>query len=378
MNKDNNPSDLWPEVYGLKTDVYNLFSVPNAKTVGTNDIDNALSNLEFIDDKIQFSIQKKDFLDYLSGGKQYYMNPVSDEYIGYSQERRFILFNFKNNTFVKYVITTDANEYINKVLILDWERRLFVFEIWHAWVMDHKKIIRIFYLNDKEQKLVSEKQFGTYTSKTEEYKWTVYNGRVFFYYGKTVEVYDENLNQISHPLASYINQNQKKFISINELIIHPFLPFAIIADQYINPKTGGVDSKLWVIRWEHPDREEVFFPFFPYKTSIVKPLLPDFIVENLQFSPDGKWLVFRDQSDWRLSDSFIAVLIEPDNPKYLGIPKLLGKHLLDRKTFSTTWSSEPTCFVASFGNEIYKWELDKLNDVDEDDNDNDNPGDSDD
>jgi hypothetical protein len=366
MGKDNNPSDLWPEVYGLKTDVYTIFSVPKAKSVGTNNIDNAISNLEFIDDEIQFSIQRKDFLDYLSSGKQYYMNPIADEYIGYSQERRFILFNYKNNTFNKYVISTDANEYINKVMVLDWEKRLFVFEIWHAWYMDHKKIIRIFYLNDKEQTLIAEKEFGTYQSLLEEYKWTVRSGCIFFYHGNTVEVYDENLKQISHALANYILQNQKKIITIKELIIHPFLPFAIIVDQYVNPGTGGNDSKLWVIRWEHPDRDEVLIPFFPYKISIVKPLLPDFIVENLQFSPDGKWLVFRDQSDWRLSDSFIAVPVEPDNPEYLGIPKLLGKHLSDHNTFSTTWSLDPTCFVASFGNEIYKWDLDKLNNIDED------------
>jgi hypothetical protein len=150
-------------------------------------------------------------------------------------------------------------------------------------------------------------------------------------------------------------------------VIHPYLPFAVIADDlYPWDSEKGNDSKMWVVRWEHPDKNEVLIPFYPYNKSIIKPTLPDFLVEYIQFSPDGKWLVILDQSDWRNSDSFVAIPVEPDNPKYFGTPKLLGKNFNNRAESSTTWIADPTSFVACYGETIYKWELDKLLEPDDD------------
>jgi hypothetical protein len=256
-------------------------------------------------------------------------------------------------------------------MVLDWEKRLFVFEVWSSWFPDHKKYIKIFHLKDEEQKLIKEELFGTYQTLSGEYKWQVYNKCIFFHHDNVVEVYDSNLNKITHPLVEYINQNNKKFNCIRELVIHPYFPFAVIVDDLF-PEDSDEDynNKMWLIRYDHPDKDEISIPFFPYYKSIIKPVLNAFIVLNIQLSPDGRWLVFHDQSDWRNSDSFIAVPVEPDNPKYFGPPKLLGKHLLNSEESSTAWIADPTSFVACYGGTLYKWELDKLLNSDENDNDN--------
>ena len=360
IDDGNLPPDLTPDIYGLRDPLIKIFSVPKKYSVGTNDINNAISNLTFQDENVIYTVQKKDFLDYVSGGAQYHIS-INDEYIGYSQERRFILFNYKKKSFQKYVITTDGDEYIKKVMVLDWEKRLFVFEVWQAWEHTHKKFIRIFYLQDEEQRFIKEDIFGSYQTLSGEYKWQVYNKSIFFHHDNVVEVYNENLNKITHPLAEFINESSDKFNCLRRFLIHPYLPFALIVDD-LEPLDSNVahNKKMWVVRWEHPDEDDKLIPFFPYIKSIIKPVLKTFIVIEIQLSPDGRWLVIHDQSDWRNSDSFVAIPVEPDNPKYFGTPKLLGKSFFNSNETSTAWIADPLCFVACYGGSLYKWELDRL------------------
>jgi hypothetical protein len=368
IDHGNYPPDLPPKIYGLREPLMKIFSVPKKNSVATNDINNAISNLTFQDDKIRGTVQKKDFLEVVGGGAQYH-TVINDEYIGYSQERRFILFNYKDNSFRKYVITTDGDEYVSRVEVLDWEKRLFVFEVLQTCEHYYKKFIRIFFLKGEEQRLIKEGEFGTTLNLS--YKWQVYKKFIFFHHGKNVEAYDAHLNKITHPLVKFINENKKKFIMIREFVIHPYLPFAVIMDDLFPRNTGkGWNNKLWVVRWEHPDEEEVLIPFFPYNKSIIKPSLKELFIVYIQFSPDGKWLVLYDQSDWRNSDSFVAIPVEPNNPKYFGKPKLLGKNYYNSAEYSTAWIADPTSFVACYGETLYKWDLERLNDPDVDEVDN--------
>ncbi|MGD9201995.1 MAG: hypothetical protein PVI26_10555, partial [Chitinispirillia bacterium] len=74
IDHGNLPPDLTPEIYGLRDPLIKIFSVPKKYSIGTNDINNAISNLTFQDDNIIYTIQKKDFLDYVSGGAQYHIS----------------------------------------------------------------------------------------------------------------------------------------------------------------------------------------------------------------------------------------------------------------------------------------------------------------
>jgi len=42
INKNNPPPDLWPEIYGLKSSIVDIFPVPEENAVATNDLDNSL------------------------------------------------------------------------------------------------------------------------------------------------------------------------------------------------------------------------------------------------------------------------------------------------------------------------------------------------
>ena len=116
-------------------------------------------------------------------------------------------------------------------------------------------------------------------------------------------------------------------------------------------------NRLWLVRWNHTKPDEFLIPDFPIKKSFAPAASTELRVEDLDFSPDGKWLLLKDIPG---SYSFVVVPVEPDNPKYLGTPKLLGANLEGKELCSTAWVSKPLCFVASYGESIYKWELNKL------------------
>ncbi len=46
-----------------------------------------------------------------------------------------------------------------------------------------------------------------------------------------IEVFDENFNTTSHPLAEAFNRNKVEFRCMQEIVIHPTLPFALIIEQ---------------------------------------------------------------------------------------------------------------------------------------------------
>jgi len=86
---------------------------------------------------------------------------------------------------------------------------------------------------------------------------------------------------------------------------------------------------------------------------------------DFQFSPDGKWLVFRDNSERVLQSmpnpTFVAMPVDVSMPMFLGKPKVLGKVMRENgRPTSTAWIAKPLSFVVSDGKVLYKWELDEL------------------
>jgi hypothetical protein len=86
---------------------------------------------------------------------------------------------------------------------------------------------------------------------------------------------------------------------------------------------------------------------------------------DFQFSPDGKWLVFRDDSEMILQSianpTFVAMPVDANNPMFLGKPRILGKVMRENaRPTSTAWITKPLSFVVSDGKVLYKWELNNL------------------
>ena len=384
--------DLWPEIYGLKKIVYYIFSIPVDNSIGTVDIDNGLMSISFEEEKLKYTMIRKNYLRYVSGGKMFLMPALSDKVIGYGQESRFVLFNIKDKTFEKYIILDDYDEELNKVMVLDWEKRQLVFE--HIRLCEggntnehedcyedgskyssNMKIVRVLELRDGNDKLISKNKISQLRPHNDFPKnWIAHDKKIFVYknyyddqHKANIEVYDHLFNVSSHPLVDVMNENLETIGFIWQLLIHPTLPFAIVMSELHDPKKPF--NRLLLIRWEQEKLEDKIIQHFPYDKSITKRNLNKFLLNEMQFSPDGRWFVVKDQSAKKEGEFFIAIPINPDNPLYFGQPQLLGRHLGSAESISTAWTENPLCFVASYGNTLYRWELDKLLNSDESDND---------
>ena len=85
---------------------------------------------------------------------------------------------------------------------------------------------------------------------------------------------------------------------------------------------------------------------------------------RFEFSPDGDWLVFRDNSERTRSVTnpiFVAMPVDGSKQLPLGKPHILGKVLRENAyPTSTAWIKKPESFVVCDGQVVYKWELGQL------------------
>jgi hypothetical protein len=199
------------------------------------------------------------------------------------------------------------------------------------------------------------------------------------------------IKQTTHPFIEIFNRNSGKFRKLKEFIIHPTLPFGIVVEIGKDIDWSKIDSMpvsetrtkleesldaqswiqaLYLLRWDTQDTNKQFVPIFTEPMSVIPELHPK-TYSDFQWSPDGKWLVFRDEtqySEWQegtptaeQSPVFIALPISEKNPMYFGEPLYLGKVMRENATpESSAWIQKPVSFVVSDGLALYKWELDTL------------------
>jgi hypothetical protein len=203
----------------------------------------------------------------------------------------------------------------------------------------------------------------------------------------SMDAFDFSFNKAIHPLSQLHNSHADLFRRIDQFYIHPTLPFGLLVEKGKRPDYEAVRGdlqqirqpyldtmineahkmSLWLARWDCPDTSRRLVPIFTDSTSMY-PGLRQTVYSDFQFSPDGKWMVFRDEGDTtglgsysgQINPSFIAIPINPDDPLYLGRPIVLGrvpKHV--SYPVSTAWISDPLAFVATNGKWICKWDLGK-------------------
>ena len=89
---------LPPQGFYAGAPVANLFAVPVQNSVGTNDLENAVSYLTFKGKDIERHIVKKNFLDDVTGNYDNHYLPIwSDDEIAFSYGRGFIIADVKKH-----------------------------------------------------------------------------------------------------------------------------------------------------------------------------------------------------------------------------------------------------------------------------------------
>ena len=245
--------DLWPIVVGMKDENTDIFSVPTENTVGTNSLNNAITLLKFNKDQIEYDQIRKDFIEGVGSGDKFYPGIFSDQWIGYTQTRGFLLFNLKDKSFADHIVLKPSYEWITNVNVIDGVKMQFLFQVCRS---DELRFLRAFEFDGKGNlKQISELQAGAHKIGYLE-PWAIQNKTIFVYNNDSIKLkaYDINFKPVSHPLCDLFN-SLKDFRRLDQLIIHPSLPFAILVE--IDRKVRD-DYKVWIARWAHPKQDEKF------------------------------------------------------------------------------------------------------------------------
>jgi hypothetical protein len=363
--------------------------------VGTNELDNAIKLLEFKnDEELEQHTVKKDFMEMVTGPFEFRFLPVwSDKEIAYSQSRGFLLVNIPDKKVEINTILTGLSGRIENITVLDGNQRTFVLELntHAAGLGNYEKILKVIRFENDTFTVLAEHPAGIKTSAYTE-PWFIYQKKIFVYNDSTtkLEVFDEKFKPVTHPLAEAFTRNQVGFRCMQEIAIHPILPFALIVERGKPAKKAQLaaaralpepaDEKavdaiydevnrltLYLFRWNETDEKKRIIPLISIAGSIWNNYNPADSYSHLTFSPDGKWLVFRDGSmrgdnvNSSQNPVFVAVPIDEKLPFMLGKPIKLGNAMrgdaIEPK--SVTWTTKPTAFIMCDGLAIYRWNLDR-------------------
>ncbi|MBN1758571.1 MAG: hypothetical protein JW863_09650 [Chitinispirillaceae bacterium] len=378
-----------PCIYCPEDYMDNIFAVPEKNAVGTNDIDNAVSLLHFKSDtEIGRKVVKKDFMEMVTGPFEFRFTPVwSDKGIAYSQSKGFLLIDIPSKQVSIHTICPGIYQgEIGNFSILNGLKQLFVFEILKSAGENEKKLLQVIQFTDDTFNILAEHPAGMKTTVYTE-PWFTYRNNILIYNDSTtsLETYDEKFNPTNSALAQDFNENKNKFRCMQEIVIHPTLPFALIIEKGKWPekeKLAKADSlpreerrkirnalyseearlTLYLFRWTHPDPKQRLIPLLSSAGSIWNSYNPQNAYSDFTFSPDGKWVVFRDKSESSDNPVFVAVPIDENNPLLLGKPVKLGKTMREGSTgpTGTAWTTEPTAFIMCDGLLLHRWVLDEI------------------
>ena len=288
---------LEPEIYPTgKHQIRNIFDFPADNAIATTREpgNNAITLIGFDEKKLKVTYKTiaKDFTGNVGGGKQRYLPVFSEDTIGYTQTRGFILLDLKTKKCDYHVIYSGFEYSIVRVYVLDAEKRIFVFKLFPS-THEMNNIMRIMQFIDNGAEILGEKEVArsTYLNYTKN--------TVFLIRGNDLKAYDIHFKEIDHPFSRKFEQEKDRFPEIHTISIHPDFPFGVFTDY-----TKKI-SEAWMISWRDP-ANPVLQKIFNHSSNFFR------------FSHNNKWVVCRD------AYHYFLLLVDPELPHFLGPPILLG------------------------------------------------------
>jgi hypothetical protein len=351
--------DLWPVMIGLNSDMTDIFSVPVENAVGTNNFNNAITLLRFNKDEIEYDEVKRDFVKGVGIGDKFYPRMFNGPWIGYTQTRGFLLFDFKNKTGLVYMPKMTGDEYYTDVKTFDENKLQFIFQKKEAYWPEGIRYLQLLEFHpDGSFSTLAEMQAGAHEIGYVE-PWAIQNKTIFVYRNDSnrITAYNDKFEPVQHPLCDLFN-SLKEFKCLEQLIIHPFLPLAVFVEV---PQEYRGDYRVYLACWENKDPEKRFVELLGQEISMFSEWkdLKGLKCSHFEFSPDGRWLVFRDNSEMVLQSfanpTFMAMPVVSRREMPLGKPMILGKVMRESaRPSSTAWIKKPLSFVVSDGMVLYK------------------------
>jgi hypothetical protein len=320
--------------YRVKESLSHIFSVPERGSIGTNSMNNAITVLDLSGKRVKYREVRRNFIDEAESGDMVFLPEFSKDTIGYSQTRGFLLFNVKTGEFRDRLMVRLLQLTIQDVAVLDWEKRLFLFNMDFTPGFDGSTAdLHMMDLSGPEPKDVA-----TFEIKKEPL-WAAL-GKTTFYFTKEGErlklhALDEWLKPVEHPLLAIYDARFPNGEA--ELpTVHPNHPIAIFATE-----EGASEDTLSVlgVSWRSPEDKASSEP----RSKAFK--LLESMSGGFRFSPDGKWVLFRDRTGGPLR--YVAMPVDPALPHYFGPPVLLEtkEEVSDRWNGNCAWISDPVSVV---------------------------------
>lgn len=385
--RHNGKKAFMPRVLAPEWPVEKIFSVPVKNAVGTIDMNNAITVMRFTTEGIEYDIVAKNFLAEVNGAYMYgFCNIYSEEEIAYTQTRWAVVANIKKGKIISPVITYDLNDFITAIHSIDSANNKFVIERETPDKVGYKKILHVIKVVGKDNVQDEGSIFASPGQSGYSAPWQVHDDLIFTYdiESNKLSCLDSNLKPATHPFSEIFNSNSKNWRKVKEFIIHPTLPFGIVVEigKDINldearklPPSSYERSALvsslariseihatYLLRWDTPDPEKQITPILTDSLSLIPPVSCEFH-SGFQFSPDGTWMVFKDETNDSKKPVFVAIPVKKDAPLYFGEPLYLGRLFIEDAIPSmSAWTSDPLGFVVSSGEHgLWKWDLGNVN-----------------
>lgn len=341
-----------PDCYPLSAELHTVFPVPRAHTVATAEIEERVTFVRFDAPDGAVMLEPGEFSGPenvpLDTGVTLPFPPIRGRLFGYAQKRMLLFWDLERKIGCWHVVCPRLEEVITALHMLDPATFTLLFDIKVVGEPGRsERLLRTVPMGALLTAEGADLPLGNWPPNYTE-PVTVAGDLVFRYSrsGHRIEALGPDLKPRQHGLPALFHDKRKTIRLPTDLTVHPTLPFAVIADR------APARNEKYVVHLAMWDIDE---------PRIVPMPLPGVNREGLycsdfQFSPDGWWLVYRDETEDTLWPVFMAVPVISDKPPYLGPPVTLGKTLAGPPT-STCWIAEPLSFVACDGGALYRWKL---------------------
>ncbi len=332
---------LYPfPTFPFKAKAISNFTVPVDNAVGTISLNNAITFVYFEGDKLRFETRAKDFVANNRQGDLNYMPLFSKDKMGYTQTRLLRLLDIKSNKVTTYPLSGHMNEQIMNFSKIDPSKNLCMVRLSKNIRSDEFFIIRIIDFSDGTPVIKAERVYDHIVRFR-----TFRNGVILYHFdNKKFEILDTELKPLKHPLKEiYDNslynpaKNISLFTRIQDVNIHPTLPFAILSIK--NEKR---EYSQWIVTWGGVKVFKLFDASSHYNF----------------FSPDGKWFITVQYN--RKTDTYKQLMLRVEGkelPYFLGKPIEMKRPGEEDDTANFAWTSNPMHLTANGDGKYFNWNL---------------------
>lgn len=339
----------------LPAAIESVFATPWPASVGTLELNNALTALRLRGAGVEVDVIARDYADVVNTGAELFCAWPQAELVAYAGRRRMHLVDLSGDAPAvrSYFLTGLMDELVRGFAALAVQGRRYLALLGRLDAHDAPLRLVTLDLGGGEPEALGELTIAQ-TASVQPCE-----DAIVVYDAHEVRVLDHRLQPRTHALLDALARLAEPRLldadgpTIEELVLHPALPLAFVVAR------DGGDALLWLLSWHDPLR--------PLAQRITR--APE--LASLALSPDGDWLRFYAYSPGAGGSGLYAARIVParlglsvrdedgeEHPAVAVDPLLhLARDAAAAELMSLSWTHGPTGIVACDRVALDYWEL---------------------